>query len=172
MRNTLKAATLPHSRRDFLGLAIHGSAVAATATLPGISAAAQTKGQTSMQTTTSNTTRPRSASAWAACRLAMSSRSSRKRTPKQTLRCEHRDLILTRSAYDHKRVRPLKPMVGGGQISGVLSPRTGPYPSYKKVGIKYKKLTQKKKTPASSCGRSRPPSPAQTPPGADHFLGA
>jgi hypothetical protein len=31
---------------------------------------------------------------------------------KQTLRCEHRDLILTRSAYDHKRVRPLKPMVG------------------------------------------------------------
>jgi len=27
-------------------------------------------------------------------------------------RCEHRDLILTRSAYDHKRVRPLKPMVG------------------------------------------------------------
>ena len=25
-----------------------------------------------------------------------------------------RDLILTRSAYDHKRVRPLKPMVGGG----------------------------------------------------------
>src|SRR5713101_7539796 len=42
-----------------------------------------------------------------------------------SLRCEHRDLILTRSAYDHKRVRPLKPMVGGGQISGVLSPRTG-----------------------------------------------
>jgi hypothetical protein len=37
------------------------------------------------------------------------------------MRCEHRDLILTRSAYDHKRVRPLKPMVGGGQISGVLS---------------------------------------------------
>src|SRR5258705_13558823 len=31
---------------------------------------------------------------------------------KQTFRCQHRDLILTRSAYDHKRVRPLKPMVG------------------------------------------------------------
>jgi hypothetical protein len=34
------------------------------------------------------------------------------RLEKQTLRCEHRDLILTRSAYDHKRMRPLKPMVG------------------------------------------------------------
>src|SRR5258708_20896107 len=31
---------------------------------------------------------------------------------KQTLRLEPRDLILTRSAYDHKRVRPLKPIVG------------------------------------------------------------
>jgi len=31
---------------------------------------------------------------------------------KQTFRCQHRDLILTRSAYDHKRMRPLKPMVG------------------------------------------------------------
>src|SRR5258705_4658721 len=51
---------------------------------------------------------------------------------KQTLHCEHRDLILTRSAYDHKRVRPLKPLVGGGQISGVLSPRTGGPPSYAK----------------------------------------
>jgi hypothetical protein len=30
----------------------------------------------------------------------------------QTLRCERRDLILTRSAYDHKRVRPLRPGVG------------------------------------------------------------
>src|SRR5258705_10908656 len=30
---------------------------------------------------------------------------------KQTFRCQHRDLILTRSAYDHKRMRPLKPMV-------------------------------------------------------------
>jgi len=46
------------------------------------------------------------------------------------LRYEHRDLILTRSAYDHKRVRPLKPMLGGGQISGVLSPRTGGAPSF------------------------------------------
>ena len=53
MMEALKSATLPHSRRDFLGLAIQGSAVAATATLPSISAAAQTKGQTSMQTTTS-----------------------------------------------------------------------------------------------------------------------
>ena len=35
-------------------------------------------------------------------------------------------------AYDHKRVRPLKPMVGGGQISGVLSPRTGGPGSYAK----------------------------------------
>src|SRR5712675_2313959 len=31
---------------------------------------------------------------------------------KETFRCQHRDLILTRSAYDHKRMRPLKPMVG------------------------------------------------------------
>jgi len=31
---------------------------------------------------------------------------------KQAFRCQHRDLILTRSAYDHKRMRPLKPMVG------------------------------------------------------------
>src|ERR1700676_918646 len=53
MLKTPKTATLPHSRRDFLGLAIQGSAVAAAVTLPGISAAAQTKGQTSMQTTTS-----------------------------------------------------------------------------------------------------------------------
>src|SRR4030081_643413 len=57
MLNTLKAATLPHSRRDFLGLAIQGSAVAAAATLPGISAA-QTEGQTSMQTTTSEHYKP------------------------------------------------------------------------------------------------------------------
>src|SRR5712671_7393265 len=27
---------------------------------------------------------------------------------KADIACEHRDLILTRSAYDHKRVRPLK----------------------------------------------------------------
>jgi D-threo-aldose 1-dehydrogenase len=53
MLKTLETATLPHSRRDFLGLAIQGSAVAAAATMPGISAAAQTKGQTSMQTATS-----------------------------------------------------------------------------------------------------------------------
>jgi D-threo-aldose 1-dehydrogenase len=53
MLKTPKTATLPHSRRDFLGLAIQGSAAAAAVTLPGISAAAQTKGQTSMQTTTS-----------------------------------------------------------------------------------------------------------------------
>src|ERR1700704_4043496 len=58
MRNTLKAATLPHSRRVFLGLAIQGSAVAAGATLPGISAAAQTKGQTSMPITTSEHYKP------------------------------------------------------------------------------------------------------------------
>jgi D-threo-aldose 1-dehydrogenase len=55
---TPKTATLPHSRRDFLGLAIQGSAIAAAATLPGISAAAQTKGQTSMQTTTSEHYKP------------------------------------------------------------------------------------------------------------------
>jgi D-threo-aldose 1-dehydrogenase len=42
----------PVQRRDFLGLAIQGSAVAAAVALPGISAA-QTKGQTSMQTATS-----------------------------------------------------------------------------------------------------------------------
>src|SRR3981081_965270 len=54
MLKTPKTATFPHSRRDFLGLAIQGSAVAAAATLPGMSAAAQTKGQTSMQTTTSD----------------------------------------------------------------------------------------------------------------------
>jgi D-threo-aldose 1-dehydrogenase len=46
--------TPPHSRRDFLGLAIQGSAVAAAATLPGISAAAQAKGQTTIQTTTTS----------------------------------------------------------------------------------------------------------------------
>jgi hypothetical protein len=39
----------------------------------------------------------------------------------QTLRCEHRDLILTRSAYDHKRVRPLKPMVGVVESLGPLA---------------------------------------------------
>jgi D-threo-aldose 1-dehydrogenase len=55
---TLKTATLPHSRRDFLGLAIQGLTVAAAATLPGISAAAQTKGQISMQTTTSEHYKP------------------------------------------------------------------------------------------------------------------
>src|SRR5260370_21814989 len=48
MLKTLKPATLPHSRRDFLGLAIRGAAVAAAATLPGGSAAAQTKGEISM----------------------------------------------------------------------------------------------------------------------------
>src|SRR5258706_7695965 len=53
MLKTPKTATLPHSRRVFLGLAIQGSAVAAAVTLPSISAAAQTKGQTSMQTTKS-----------------------------------------------------------------------------------------------------------------------
>jgi hypothetical protein len=45
MLKTLKTAAPPHSRRDFLGLAIQGSAVAAAATLPGISAAAQIKAQ-------------------------------------------------------------------------------------------------------------------------------
>jgi len=52
MLKKLNTVTLPHSRRDFLGLAIQGSAVAAAVTLPGISAAAQAKGQTTMQTTT------------------------------------------------------------------------------------------------------------------------
>ena len=41
MLKTLKTATLPHSRRDFLGLAIQGSAVAAAVTSPGVSADAQ-----------------------------------------------------------------------------------------------------------------------------------
>src|ERR1700709_112389 len=54
----MSKTTLPHSRRDFLGLAIQGSAVAAAVSLPGISAAAQTKGQTSMQTTTSEQHKP------------------------------------------------------------------------------------------------------------------
>src|SRR5260370_28833494 len=58
MSKTLKTATLPHSRRDFLGLAIQGSAVAAAATLPGISAAAQTEGKTGMQTTASEHYKP------------------------------------------------------------------------------------------------------------------
>src|SRR5258705_9494177 len=58
MLKKLNTVTLPHSRRDFLGLAIQGSAVAAAATLSGISAAAQTKGQTSMQTTTSEHYKP------------------------------------------------------------------------------------------------------------------
>src|SRR6266403_5836608 len=58
MLKKLTTATLPHSRRDFLGLAIQGSAVAAAVTLPGVSAAAQTKGQTSMQTTTSKRYKP------------------------------------------------------------------------------------------------------------------
>ena len=58
MLKTLKTVTLPHSRRDFLGLAIQGSAIAAAATLPGISAAAQTKGQTNMATTTSEHYKP------------------------------------------------------------------------------------------------------------------
>src|ERR1700720_3607993 len=53
MLKTPTTATLPHSRRDFLGLAIQGSAVAAAATLPGVSAVAQTKGETSVQTRTS-----------------------------------------------------------------------------------------------------------------------
>src|SRR5260370_38071352 len=58
MSNTPKTATLPHSRRDFLGLAIQGWAVAAAATVRGMSAAAQTKGQTSMQSTTSEHYKP------------------------------------------------------------------------------------------------------------------
>src|ERR1700761_1293732 len=57
MLKTVKNATLPGSRRDFLGLAIQGSAAAATATMPGISAA-QTNGETSMQTTTSKHYKP------------------------------------------------------------------------------------------------------------------
>jgi len=56
------ASGFPSPRRDFLGLAIQGSAVAAAVTLPGISAA-QTKGQTSMQTATSEQRyKPRSTS--------------------------------------------------------------------------------------------------------------
>src|ERR1700754_4561589 len=51
-------ATLPHSRRDFLGLAIQGSAAAAAAALPGGSAAAQTEGQSNMQTTPSKHYKP------------------------------------------------------------------------------------------------------------------
>ena len=35
MLKTLKTATLPHSRRDFLGLAIQGSAVAGSSYLAG-----------------------------------------------------------------------------------------------------------------------------------------
>jgi D-threo-aldose 1-dehydrogenase len=58
MLKTPKPATLPHSRRDFLGLAIQGAAVAAAATLPGSSATAQTKGETSVQTTTSEHYKP------------------------------------------------------------------------------------------------------------------
>src|ERR1700731_4651143 len=54
MVKTRKTVTLPHSPRDFLGLAIQGSTIAAAATLPVISAAAQTNGQTSMQTTTTS----------------------------------------------------------------------------------------------------------------------
>jgi D-threo-aldose 1-dehydrogenase len=50
--------TPPHSRRDFLGLAIQGSAVAAAVSLPGISAAAQTRGQGSVQTSKSEQYKP------------------------------------------------------------------------------------------------------------------
>ena len=58
MVKTLKTATLPHNRRDFLGLAIQGSAAAAAASLPGISAVAQTEGQASMPKTRSEHYRP------------------------------------------------------------------------------------------------------------------
>src|SRR5258705_9060998 len=44
-------------------------------------------------------------------------------------------LRASRSDFDPKRVRPLKPMVGGGQISGVLSPRTGGPHSHAKISI-------------------------------------
>jgi D-threo-aldose 1-dehydrogenase len=54
MSKTPKTATFPHSRRDFLGLAVQGSAVAAAAALPEFSAAAETNGQTSMETTTTS----------------------------------------------------------------------------------------------------------------------
>ena len=56
-------------------------------------------------------------------------------SPLGLFRCEHRDSDFDRSAYDHKRMRPLKPMVGGGQISGVLSPRTGGSDSYGKSSV-------------------------------------
>src|SRR3981189_1460068 len=58
MPKTLKTTTLPPSRRDFLGLAIQGAAVAATATLRGMSAAAQTTGVPSVQTATSEHYKP------------------------------------------------------------------------------------------------------------------
>src|SRR3979409_925152 len=58
MVKTLKTATLPHNRRDFLGLAIQGSAAAAAASLPGISAGAQTEGQDSMPITRAADYRP------------------------------------------------------------------------------------------------------------------
>jgi hypothetical protein len=56
-------------------------------------------------------------------------------------RCEHRDLILTRSAYDHKRMRPLKPMVGVVKSLGYY--RRGPVALIhkEKAGIQSKKPT-------------------------------
>src|SRR6266481_3044441 len=59
---------------------------------------------------------------------------------KQTFRCQHRGLILTRSAYDHKRMRSAQAHGGGGQISGVLSPRSGGSGSYAKVWNSIRKV--------------------------------
>jgi hypothetical protein len=63
-------------------------------------------------------------------------------------RCKHRDLILTRSAYDHKRVRPLKPMVGVVKSLGYY--RRGPVGLIcpQNLGNKYKKPTYS----GSGCG--------------------
>src|ERR1700726_1201463 len=57
MLKTPKTAPLPHSRRDFLGLAIQGSAVGAPPSLPG-GCAPQTKGQTSLEPTPSEPQKP------------------------------------------------------------------------------------------------------------------
>jgi hypothetical protein len=61
------------------------------------------------------------------------------RLEKQTLRCEHRDLILTPKRLYHKRVRP---PVGVVKSLGYF--RRGPVGLLhtQKVGIKYKKPTK------------------------------
>jgi hypothetical protein len=66
-------------------------------------------------------------------------------SPLGLFRCEHRDLILTRSAYDHKRMRPLKPMVGVVKSLGYY--RRGPVVLVRKqkVRAQYKKPTEPRK---------------------------